>query len=373
VLRLLEHDKEAVVLTTRVKVTDDNFHAIVKKLVSTDTKAVKKGSNLQNIASRGDGKKVRGTFVPREGWFFIGSDLGQIEPRIQAHIMYTKYNDNSMRSIFVAGIDLYTTMAMRVFDIPEEYCVDGATDPTGKFEPRSMMKLGILAKSYGQTPQAFARNLSVDIKVAEEFFKGFDEQFPSFVQMVTDIQNGMREKGFVETLFGRKRRFPEYNHVAREVRRFERPLMNLYIERKRINGKLTKTAADLAKLKELNERIAPMADKRGLVGYWERAAFNSVIQGTGADILKANMVRLKDICVERGWELNASIHDEVKISVPREDLTPETIEIMRDVMTNTVELSVPLVTDTVIEPKWQEEYSPEEWDYENARPLKEVV
>ena len=71
------------------------------------------------------------------------------------------------------------------------------------------------------------------------------------------------------------------------------------------------------------------------------------------------------ICMERGWELSASIHDELKIAVPDEDVTPGTIELVRDVMTNTVELSVPLVTDTVIEPRWMEEYSPEEWFAKN--------
>jgi DNA polymerase I len=353
----------------RVKVTDENFHEIVKKLVSTDTKGTKKGSNLQNIASKGDGVKVRGTFVPRKGWFFIGSDLGQIEPRIQAHIMYVRYGDNSMRSIFVAGVDLYTTMAIRVFKLDEKYCVDKAYDPTGRFQPRKMMKQGVLAKSYGQTPQAFARNMKVGEDVAKEFFTSFDEQFPSFTKMVEDIKNGMIETGYVETLFGRKRRFPEYKQAAREVKKNERKLMSLYIERKRLTTKVAKTPKELKKIDDLNEKIKPMADLRGMVAYWERAAFNAVIQGTGADILKANMIQIKDKCVERGWELNASIHDEVKISVPRADLTPETIEIVREAMTKTIELSVPLVTDTVIEPKWQEEYAPDEWDFENARPI----
>lgn len=360
-------------MAERVSVTDRNYHDIVKKLVATDTKEIKKGSNLQNIASKGDGIKVRMTFVPREGWFFIGSDLGQIEPRIQAHIMYVRYNDNSMRSIFVEGVDLYTTMATRVFKLDEKYCVDGAYDPRGKFQPRKLMKTGILAKSYGQTPQAFARNMGLELGIAEEFFESFDEQFPSFTQMVTDIREGMKKTGYVETLFGRKRRFPEYKMVAREVKKNENRLMQLYIARKKITSKKVKTKADLEKVDRLNEQIKPLADKRGLVAYWERAAFNAVVQGTGADILKANMARLKDVCVEKGWELNASIHDEVKISVPRKDLTTETIELMRDIMTNTVTISVPLITDTVIEPKWMEEYKPHEWDFENARPIEEEI
>lgn len=350
-----------------VKITDANYHEIVKTLISDDRKA-KKGVNLQNIASKGDGKRVRNCFVPNDGWFFIGSDLGQIEPRIQAHIMYEKYGDNSMRQIFIDGVDLYTTMAMKTFKLTEEFCVDKAYDPTSTYQPRKLMKTGVLAKSYDQKAQSFAQKMGVTIEVAEEFFQNFDEQFPSFKQMVTDIREGMKKNGYVETLFGRKRRFPDYKTVASEVRRSENRLMQYYIERKRLNGKKSKTAADKKRLAELKELIEPLADKRGLVAYWERAAFNAVIQGTGADILKMNGNRMARECMARGWELNASIHDEIKISVPAADLTPDTIALVKDVMTSTVSLSVPLITDTVIEPRWMEEYSPDDWDFENCKP-----
>lgn len=341
-------------------ITDDNYLAIVKTLIADNSKE-KRGTNLQNIPSRGDGIQVRNAFIPRDGCLFIGSDLGQIEPRIQAHIMYEKYGDNSMRQIFLDGVDLYTTMAIKVFGIAEEYCVDKAYDPTGKFKPRGMMKTGVLAKSYGQTPEAFARKMNVDKSVAELFFSNFDEQFPSFTQMVTDIREGMQKHGFVETLYGRKRRFPDYKTVSSEVKRNERKLMQYYIERKQLNGKKSKSPKDKARLSELATLISPLAEKRGLIAYWERAAFNAVIQGTGADILKMNGNRIARICRDRGWEFNASIHDEVKISVPISEVTPETIDLVRDVMSNTVKLSVPLVTDTVIETRWMDEMSPEEY------------
>ncbi|MEK4970672.1 DNA polymerase [Cytobacillus sp. FSL R7-0696] len=353
-----------------VNVTDANYHDIVRTLIADDRK-VKKGVNLQNIASKGDGKRLRHCFVPRDGWFFIGSDLGQIEPRIQAHIMYEKYGDNSMRQIFIDGVDLYTTMAMKTFGLEEKYCVDKAYDPTGTFQPRKLMKTGVLAVSYDQKEDSFAQKMKVSREVAALFFTNFNEQFPSFKPMVTDIREGMKRNGYVETLYGRKRRFPDYEKVATEVKRNENRLMQYYIERKRLNGKKTKTAKDKARLLELADLISPLADKRGLVAYWERAAFNAVIQGTGADILKMNGNRMARECMARGWELNASIHDEVKISVPAKDLTPDTIDLIKDVMTNTVQLSVPLVTDTVIEPRWMEEYGEDEWDFELQKPKEE--
>lgn len=348
-------------------ITDENYLSIVKTLIADNSK-IKRGVNLQNIPSKGEGKRVRNAFIPRDGWIFIGSDLGQIEPRIQAHIMYERYGDNSMRQIFIDGVDLYTTMAMMTFNLPEKYCLDKAYDPTGTFQPRKLMKTGVLAVSYDQSPRSFATKMKVSMEVAQSFFKNFDEQFPSFRTMVTDIREGMKRKGYVETLFGRKRRFPDYKKVAREVARNEDRLIRLYTERKWLRNKKSKTKRDIDRLNELQAQIDVLADKRGLVSYWERAAFNAVIQGTGADILKMIGNRMARICMERGWEFNASIHDEIKISVPKKDLTPETIALVKDVMTNTVKLSVPLITDTVIEPVWMEEYSPDDWDFENCKP-----
>lgn len=342
-------------------ITDENYLDVVKALVASD-EYTKRGVNLQNIPARSkSGKRVRNAFVPREGWIFAGSDLGQIEPRIQAHIMYVKYGDGSMRQIFIDGVDLYTTMAQKVFGLAEEFCTDKAYDPTGTFQPRGMMKTGVLAKSYGQTPQAFARKMNVSIEVAEMFFNNFDEQFPSFTQMVTDIREGMKRDGYVETLYGRKRRFPDYKEVAAAVAKNEQRLIRLYTERKQLRNKKSLTQRDQERLVKIQSEIDTLADKRGLVGYWERAAFNAVIQGTGADILKMNGNRMARICMERGWEFNASIHDEIKISVPEDELTPETVALIKDVMTNTVSLSVPLVTDTVIEPAWMLEMKPEEY------------
>lgn len=346
------------------EVTDGNFLTIVDTLIR-DERKVKKGANLQNIPARSEnGKRIRNAFLPPEDWIFVGSDLGQIEPRIQAHIMYTKYGDNSMRSIFVEGVDLYTTMAMRVFGLDEDFCKDKAKDPTGKFEPRAVMKTGILAKSYGQSATAFARNVGIPLEAAEHFFEGFDEQFPSFTRMVADSIDHMKKHEFVETLFGRKMRFPDYNKVAAEVERNEQKLIRYYTERKQLRNKDDKTKREYRRLDELESLIEPLASKRGLLSYWERAAFNGVIQGTGADVLKRIGNRMAVECMARGWEMPASIHDEIKIALPKSELTPEVIELVREIMTETSEFSVPLVTDTVIEPRWAEEYDPDEWDYE---------
>ncbi|MDT2278134.1 hypothetical protein [Paenibacillus larvae] len=80
-----------------------------------------------------------------------------MEPRIMAHIMHTKYGDNSMRQIFMDGVDLYTTGAMQTFGLEEKYCLDEAYDPTRTFRPRKLMKTGQLAVSYDQSPKFFCK------------------------------------------------------------------------------------------------------------------------------------------------------------------------------------------------------------------------
>ncbi|MED2829774.1 DNA polymerase, partial [Bacillus thuringiensis] len=122
------------------------------------------------------------------------------------------------------------------------------------------------------------------------------------------------------------------------------------------------------RLDELEELIKPLAEMRNMVSYWERASFNSVIQGTGADILKINMIGLYEECVKRGWYFNASIHDEIKVEVPAKDLTKENCDLITKYMTESVELSLPLKSDTVIETVWGAEYDPDDWDFEKQMP-----
>jgi len=355
-----------------ITITDDNYLPIVRKLIA-DNRNIPKGTNLQNMPSKGAGTRVRNCFVPLAGNTFIGADLGQIEPRIMAHIMYTKYGDNSMRQIFVDDVDLYTTMAMMTFNLAEKYCVDKAYDPTGSFKPRALMKTGVLAVAYDQSPASFAKKMNVTTEVAAMFFENYDRTFPSFKTMVADIREFMRKHGYVETLYGRKRRFPDYKSVAAATSKNEQRLIRLYTERKQLRAKTAPTPRDAQRLVTLQDEIDILSEKRGLIGYWERAAFNAVIQGTGADILKMIGNRAARTCKERGWELNASIHDEVKISVPNAELTREVIVLVDEIMTQTATLSVPLVTDIVIEPRWMQEYGVDEWDYDNCRPLPEFA
>lgn len=308
---------------------------------------VAKGTNLQNIPAKGIGKEIRKCFVPDEGWVLISADLSQIEPRIVAHILSTRYGDHSMRDTYLAGKDIYTGNAMDVFGLEEKYCVDGALDPTGTFEPRKLMKQGVLSYLYGSSYKSFARNMKVSEEVAKHFFDSMIKAFPGLARWRQDIINKLMHRGsiaYAESLFGRKRRFPEYRKNKAELMKLEQiPYKKLTEEqRKRRNQLWAKCASD------------------------ERAAANMEVQGTAADVLKMIMTKMYEFIKANGFKLHASIHDELIPSIPKEKLTPQVIDEITEIMTKTVTLCVPLKTDIVIMPRWSEDYKPEEWDFERG-------
>lgn len=346
--------------TIPFEINDYNYHELVKLLV-TDSKETVKGTNLQNIPSKGNGNRIRKCFLPPPGWILVGADLSSIEPRIMAHILYAEYGDNSMRGAYLKGEDPYIDVAQMVFDLPREYCLDGRKDPTGTFEPRKVAKQGLLAVAYRQSAKGFSKTTGVPLKTAERFLDKFNEMYPNFEKMVSDIINHMKQYGFTDTLFGRKRRFPLYGHYNQKAEQNEQKLINLYIERKKLlsNDKLSKQQQE--RLNEVQAKINELRYFRASCMKMERESFNSKIQGTGADILKQNGNRMARECRKRGWVMPASIHDELIITMPIEDCTPKAIDLVNDIMTKTVKLSVPLETDIVIMDRWMNEKTPEEY------------
>jgi DNA polymerase-1 len=100
----------------------------------------------------------------------------------------------------------------------------------------------------------------------------------------------------------------------------------------------------------------------------EREAINAVVQGTAADTLKLNIVQLAALCKEHGWDYLMSIHDEILVQMPKVDVTRENLQLIIDVMTKTVEFSLPLKCDTVIQPRWMDEHGIDEWDFDLQQP-----
>lgn len=373
----------------------------------------KKGMNIQNIPARNElGVKVRMAWIPDEGHLFVGTDLSQIEPRVIAHILYEMFGDSAMRDMYLAGVDLYTTMAMRTFNLAEEFCVDGAYDPTHSFKPRKLMKQGVLAYLYGQTPFMFAKTMGVSEEVATVFFEGMTKAFTGLKPMrdwiINSLLHGTGTVAYSETLDGRRRRYPEYREAKPELEALEakcwRDGCDIYSKggpRPKTKGRTEEQQAQ--ERMEIEERVGRFQagelteddrqvifncglylrnygqkdrlwELRRLVGKAERAAVNMVIQGTAADILKRNIIALFTLCQERGWKFLASIHDEVWLSLPKEDVTPDNVKLIDACMTETVSLTVPLKCDTVIQPRWMDEYKAwKAWDFEKGAPKEWVA
>jgi len=351
-------------------ISDDEYLNHMRKLVEDEGK-VGKGTNLQNIPARSEeGVEVRKAFEPPNGYTFLGSDLSSIEPRIQAHRMETEFGDSSFAEFYRQGKDPYVEFAAILFGVPTEVCtedyyrsVKGTKDEVPAY--RSAMKQMFLAIGYGQAFDMFYKGVisyGIDELQAKVAFDKFDEILPGFKGMVESTFEHLRKHGWTETIFGQKRRFPGYVEKYKRIR--------LLMGKAGIKGKNDPDLARKTYTLNKNQR-SEFWELMRFTGGCERAAFNHTIQGSGANILQLCMIRLYYQCVlERGWEFNLTLHDEVKTAVPNNQITEDIIDLYDDIMTNTYNLVLPLGCDTVIEPRWMEEYSRDEWDFTVNRPKK---
>lgn len=346
------------------EVTDDNYLDIMRTLVECGEKKVAKGTNLQNIPARTkEGERVRMTFVPPVGHTFLGSDLSSIEPRIQAHKMETEHGDPTFADMYRKGLDPYIEFAAIMFEVPHEHCHESAYK-TGltNIPYRKLTKDMFLAKGYGQAEDQFVKTAvkrGVSEEAGKRAYAKFDEILPGFSTMVNASFAHLREHGWTATLWGQKRRFPEYR----------KNWQRLCVLMKRA-GIADKNDPLLSKK---TYKLSP-ADRNEfwqlirLTGRDERAAFNHEIQGSGANVLKFCMIRsYYELTLGRGWEFSLTLHDEQKHAAPTKEITPEAVALYTDIMTNTINLVCPLECDTVIEPRWMDEIKPTEWDYEKGQ------
>ncbi|MGG1595973.1 DNA polymerase [Terribacillus saccharophilus] len=352
----------------RNDIDDDNFLEHMALLVDTE-KSIKKGTNLQNIPSRTEeGTKVRMMFEPPEGYTFIGSDLSSIEPRIQAHRMATEFGDEIFAEMYRKGLDPYVEFAAILFDVPKEYCTEAyykSVKGTPNAVPayRKAMKQMFLAIGYGQAFDMFYKGV-IPFGIGEEQAKiaydKFDEILPGFKGMVEATFEHLRQHGWTATIFGQKRRFPGY------IEKYKR--LCVLMKRAGIADKNDPELGKKTNKLKYAER-SEFWDLMRFTGGCERAAFNHTIQGSGANILQMCMIRSYYECtLQRCWEFVLTLHDEQKHAIPNDQLTEEAIELYDDIMTNTYNLVLPLACDSVIEPRWMEEYGRDEWDFENCKP-----
>ena len=251
--------------------------------------------NLQNIPVRADlGRKIRGAFIPEDGWWFVSADYSQVELRILAHLS----GDERLAEAFSAGEDIHRRTAAAVLGL----AIDAVTP--GQRERAKAVNFGIV---YGQTPFGLAQQLGISPDEAADFISKYFEQYQGVQQYIENCLSQARDLGVTRTLFGRIRQHPEINSR---------------------NGM-----------------------RRGMA---ERTAINSPIQGTAADIIKLAMIRIADELRSRKFRTRMvlQVHDELIFEVPEEELAVR--DTIQKLMQNVVELNVPLVVDVKQGKTWAE-------------------
>lgn len=238
------------------------IHTSFNQTVTATGRLSSSNPNLQNIPIRNeDGKEIRKAFIPDEGCEFFSADYSQIELRIMAHLS----GDPHMIEAFQKGQDIHAATAAKIYKVKLE-------DVTR--EQRSKAKTANFGIIYGISVFGLAERLNVDRKEAKELIDGYFENYPDVKAYMEESIRQAREKGYIETIFKRKRYLPDINSKNAVVR-----------------------------------------------GYAERNAINAPIQGSAADIIKVAMIRIYQRFQEEGIrsKMILQVHDELNFSVLPEE------------------------------------------------------
>ena len=273
-----------------------HIHTSFNQTITATGRLSSSDPNLQNIPIRGeDGKEIRKAFVPEHDCLFFSADYSQIELRVMAHLS----QDENMIRVFKEGKDLHAATAANIYKKPiEEVSRDERTKS-------KRANFGII---YGITVFGLAERLDIPRDEAKMLIDGYFATFPQVHDYMERSKQVAREKGYVTTLFGRRRYLPDINSHNATVR-----------------------------------------------GFAERNAINAPIQGTAADIIKVAMIRIFQRFKAEGIKskMILQVHDELNFSVVPEE--KEFVEkIVIEEMQNAITLAVPLVADSGFGANWLE-------------------
>lgn len=278
-------------ITGRVHTSYNQTGSVTGRLASSDP-------NLQNIPIRTElGRQIRRAFVASPENVLLGVDYSQIELRIVAHMS----QDKAMIEAFKADQDIHTTTAAAIYNV-------APTDVTPSMRRHAKaVNFGLI---YGMSPFGLSRTTDLTLAEAEDFVETYFKRFPGVRSYLDHIRRQAAEQGYVETLLGRRRYFPQL-----------------------IKG---------------NVKVSEQAKARA-----EREAINAPIQGTAADIIKIAMLRLPKTLNEKGLaaRMLLQVHDELVLECPQEELQ-STAKIVKEVMRQAYELCIPLKTDSKAGYNW---------------------
>ena len=276
---------------------DGRVHTTFNQALTATGRLSSSNPNLQNIPVRTErGKEIRKAFVPGiPDGLIVSADYSQIELRIMAHLSC----DAHLIQAFRDGLDVHAATAAKIFRIPVEEVTR---------EQRGMAKTANFGIMYGISSFGLAQRLHLSRSAAKELIDGYFEAFPAIRSFIDDSISFARENGYVETLFGRRRYLPDIS--------------------------------------------ARNATVRALA---ERNAVNAPIQGTSADIIKLAMIGVARRLRESGLQsrMVLQIHDELLFEAPAAEV-PQLQELVKDVMENVMQLSVPLTVECSSGNNWLE-------------------
>ena len=280
----------------KVIAPDGRIHSHFQQTVTATGRLSSVDPNLQNIPVRTElGRELRRMFVAEAGRVLVDADYSQIELRVLAHMA----DDAAMTQAFRDGQDIHATTAAKVYGVPVEEVTP---------QMRSSCKAVNFGIVYGISDFSLAQDIGVTRKEAAAFIQSYLDTYPGVHRYMEAIKQSAKEKGYVETLFGRRRALPELNSKNFNLRAFG-----------------------------------------------ERAAMNTPIQGTAADIIKIAMLRVRDRLKAEGYRarLILQVHDELILEAP-EDEAERAAALLREEMEHAAELRVPLVAEAKIGRSWYE-------------------
>ena len=275
--------------TGRVHTNYAQAVAVTGRLSSNDP-------NLQNIPVRTpEGRRVREAFIAPAGHVLMSADYSQIELRIMAHIS----EDPALLHAFAEGIDVHRATASEVFNVPV---------PEVSSEQRRYAKVINFGLIYGMGAFGLANNLGIEQKAAKDYIDRYFARFAGVKRYMDDTRAGAAQRGYVETLFGRRIYLPEI-----------------------LGGSGPRKAGA------------------------ERQAINAPMQGTAADLIKLAMLAVQKALDDEGraTRMVMQVHDELVLEVPEAEL-PWAREAIPRLMAGVAQLKVPLLAEVGVGPNWEQ-------------------
>lgn len=287
------------VLRTQVSNKTKRLHARFNQAVTGTGRLSSSDPNLQNIPIQtAEGRRIRAAFIAEPGCRLISADYSQIELRVLAHLS----GDENLISAFAENVDIHAKTAREIMGLASNEQISPEIRRMGK-----TINFGVI---YGMGPYRLSKDLGIPVPEAQRYIDNYFDRYPKVRAYFAELEKTLREKGYVETFYGRKRFGANIDASERDQ------------------------------------------------GFLLRAALNAPLQGTAADLMKLAMIRVDSCLKQRGLkaQLIMQIHDEIVVECEQTQLT-ECIECVKGEMEHVAEFRVPLEVEVGSGFNWEEAHA----------------